>query len=186
MKAPATIALACIVSCTPAVHAACNQGAYASSGGDYVVIVPLPDPNAAGQRYLFRDGRRGSTADAGAPLTCAADSVTIKKSDGSEERWAQLAFTTTDTRFSSVETQLAGRLIEPSGTAAGGRPLVVMVHGSERTSALASPYAYSLAAQGIAVFVYDKRGTELPAATTRRTSSCWPPMPPRRSRTRNP
>ncbi len=34
-----------------------------------------------------------------------------------------------------------------------------MVHGSERTSALASPYAYSLAAQGIAVFVYDKRGT---------------------------
>jgi pimeloyl-ACP methyl ester carboxylesterase len=159
MKAPATIALACIVSCTPAVHAACNQGAYASSGGDYVVIVPLPDPNAAGQRYLFRDGRRGSTADAGAPLTCAADSVTIKKSDGSEERWAQLAFTTTDTRFSSVETQLAGRLIEPSGAAAGGRPLVVMVHGSERTSALASPYAYSLAAQGIVVFVYDKRGT---------------------------
>ena len=159
MKAPATIALACIVSCTPAVHAACNQGAYASGGGDYVVVVPLPDPNAMGQRYLFRDGRRGSTADAGAPLTCAADSVTIKKSDGSEERWAQLAFTITDTRFSSVETQLAGRLIEPSGTAAGGRPLVVMVHGSERTSALSSPYAYSLAAQGIAVFVYDKRGT---------------------------
>ena len=44
MKAPATIALACIVSCTPAAHAACNQGAYASSSGDYVVVVPLPDP----------------------------------------------------------------------------------------------------------------------------------------------
>ena len=53
----------------------------------------------------------------------------------------------------------AGRLIEPPGAAAAGRPLVVMVHGSERTSALASPYAYSLAAQGITVFVYDKRGT---------------------------
>src|SRR4030095_4327664 len=59
----------------------------------------------------------------------------------------------------SVETQLAGRLIEPSGAAPNGRPLVVMVHGSERTSALGSPYAYSFAAQGIAVFVYDKRGT---------------------------
>ena len=34
-----------------------------------------------------------------------------------------------------------------------------MVHGSERTSSLNSPYAYSLAAQGISVFVYDKRGT---------------------------
>jgi pimeloyl-ACP methyl ester carboxylesterase len=34
-----------------------------------------------------------------------------------------------------------------------------MVHGSERTSALNSSYAYSLAAQGITVFVYDKRGT---------------------------
>jgi pimeloyl-ACP methyl ester carboxylesterase len=123
------------------------------------VVVPLPAANAAGQRYLFRDGRRGSTADDGAPLTCAADAVTIKKSDGSQERWQQLPLTASDTQFNSVETRLAGRLIEPAGTVAGGRPLVVLVHGSERTSALGSVYAYSLAAQGIAVFVYDKRGT---------------------------
>jgi len=159
MKASAMIALAWIAFSTPAAYAACNQGAYAASSGDYVVVVPLPDPTAAGQRYLFRDGRRGSTADAAAPVTCATASVTIKKSDGTEERWTQIPFTTTDTKFESVETQFAGRLIEPNGDAAGGRPLVVMVHGSERTSALASPYAYSLAAQGIAVFVYDKRGT---------------------------
>jgi pimeloyl-ACP methyl ester carboxylesterase len=143
-----------------AAQVACKQGAYASSTGDYVVVVPLPDPTAAGQRYLFRDGRRGSTADAGAPLTCAGDAVTIKTSGGAEERWAQLPFTTTDTRFTSVQTQFAGRLIEPDGPpVAGGRPLVVMVHGSERTSAMFSPYAYSLAAQGLTVFVYDKRGT---------------------------
>jgi pimeloyl-ACP methyl ester carboxylesterase len=117
----------------------------------------MPDPKAPGQRYLFRDGRRGSTADDNAPLTCAADAVEIKKSDGSSERWKRLPLTTTDTRFMSVETALAGRLIEPGG--ADQRPLVVMVHGSERTSALSSPYAYSLAAQGIRVFVYDKRGT---------------------------
>ena len=159
MKAAATIGLICFISLTPAAHAACKQGAYASSTGDYVVVVPLPDPAAAGQRYLFRDGRRGSTADSGAPVTCAGDAVTIKMSDGKEQRWAQLPFTITDTKFSSVETQFAGRLIEPVGAAADARPLVVMVHGSERNSAMGSPYSYSLAAQGIAVFVYDKRGT---------------------------
>jgi hypothetical protein len=141
----------------PSAHAACTQGAYKSDSGDYVVVVPLPDPQAPGQRYLFRDGRRGSTTDANAPLTCGADAVEISKSDGGSERWKHLALTTTDTRFTSVETELAGRLIEPVG--GGERPLVVMVHGSERTSALNSVYAYSLAAQGITVFVYDKRGT---------------------------
>lgn len=140
-------------------YAACKQGAYGSDDGDFVVVVPLPDPHAAGQRYMFRDGRRGSTADDDAPVTCAADAVTVKKSDGTPARWELLPMTTSDARFTSVGTQLAGRLIAPSGAAVGGRPLVVMVHGSERTSALSSPYAYAMAAQGILVFVYDKRGT---------------------------
>ena len=148
-----------IASIASPAHAACKQGAYAAKDGDYVVVVPLPDPQAAGQRYLFRDGRRGSTADNDAPLTCDANAVTIKKSGGATEQWQPIPFKTTDTHFSSLGTQLAGRLIESSGSAAGERPLVVMVHGSERTAALNSPYGYSLAAQGITVFVYDKRGT---------------------------
>jgi hypothetical protein len=90
MKAAATIALVCLAFCQFAAHAACNPGAFASSNGDYVVVVSLPDPKAAGQRYLFRDGRRGSTADAGAPVTCAAHTVTIKKSDGAEEHYGCL------------------------------------------------------------------------------------------------
>ena len=154
---PVLAALTCI-ALAPSVHAACNPGAYVSERGDYVVVVQLPDPQAPGQRYLFRDGRRGNTADDKAPLTCAGDAVAIKKSDGSEERWKQRPLTTTDTRFRSVETELAGRLIEPRSVNSK-RPLVVMVHGSERTSALNSSYAYSLAAQDITVFVYDKRGT---------------------------
>jgi hypothetical protein len=85
--------------------------------------------------------------------------VTIRKSDGGVERWEQIPLTLTDTHFSSIETQLVGRLIEPGGAVANERPLVVMVHGSERTSPLNSVYAYSLAAQGVSVFVYDKRGT---------------------------
>jgi uncharacterized protein len=152
------LALAPIALLTSSAYAACEQGAYISDrGGDYVVVVPMPDPQAAGQRYLFRDGRRGNTADENAPLACIGDGVEIKKSGSSPERWKHLPLTTADTRFTSVETELAGRLIEPRG--AGERPLVVMVHGSERSSALNSSYAYSLAAQGITVFVYDKRGT---------------------------
>jgi uncharacterized protein len=152
------LALTAIASLAPPAYAACEQGAYISDrGGDYVVVVPMPDPQAAGQRYLFGDGRRGNTADENAPLACVAGGVEIKQSGGRPERWKQLPLTTTDTRFTSVETELAGRLIEPPG--AGKHPLVVMVHGSERTSALNSSYAYALAAQGITVFVYDKRGT---------------------------
>jgi pimeloyl-ACP methyl ester carboxylesterase len=154
---PVLAALTCFVLAASA-HATCNQGAYVSDRGDYVVVVPLPDPQAPGQRYLFRDGRRGNTTEDKAPLTCAGDAVSIKKADGSEERWKQLPLNTTDTRFTSVVTDLAGRLIEPRSVNSK-RPLVVMVHGSERTSALSSSYAYSLAAQDIAVFVYDKRGT---------------------------
>lgn len=156
---PALAGLICVTLFAPAVHAACKQGAYASDHGDFVVVGPLPNSQSPGQRYLFRDGRRGSTAEDNAPVICVDDAVTIPKSDGTAERWAQIPLTTTDSHFSNVETQLVGRLIEPSGAMDSARPLVVMVHGSERTSPLNSPYAYSLAAQGISVFVYDKRGT---------------------------
>jgi len=151
------VGLTFVASLCSSAYARCDQGAYVSDRGDFVVVVSLPDPQAAGQRYLFRDGRRGNTADENAPLACVADGVDVKNNGGSTERWKRLPLTATDTRFTSVETGLAGRLIEPR--AGGNRPLVVMVHGSERTSALNSVYAYALAAQGITVFVYDKRGT---------------------------
>ncbi len=153
--------LAALVLVPLVAHAAdlpCKPGAYASERGEFVVISPLSGSQPSGQRYLFRDGRRGSTADLDAPVTCAENAVTIKRSDGGAERWTQVPLTMTDTDFSSVQTKLVGRLIEPS-VVSSERPLVVLVHGSERTSALNSPYAYSLAAQGITVFVYDKRGT---------------------------
>jgi hypothetical protein len=149
----------CIALFAPAVQAACQQGAYTSERGDFVVIGPLPNSQSAAQRYLFRDGRRGSTAEDNAPVSCEDAAVTVKKSDGTAERWKQRPLSATDTQFSSVATKLVGRLIEPSGAGSSERPLVVMVHGSERTSPLSSVYAYALAAQGISVFVYDKRGT---------------------------
>jgi pimeloyl-ACP methyl ester carboxylesterase len=141
------------------VHSAmCEPGAYGSGDGDFVVVVSIPQVPPPGQRYLFRDGRRGSTADASSPVACDERAVTVRDAEGRSLRWPKLNIKNSATKFSSVATTLAGELMEPLWQD-GPVPLVVMVHGSERTPAIGSQYAYALAAQGIAVFVYDKRGT---------------------------
>jgi dipeptidyl aminopeptidase/acylaminoacyl peptidase len=53
--------------------------------------------------------------------------------------------------------KLYGELLVPDGVA--DPPLVVLVHGSEKTSPIGFFQQRLLAAQGIAVFAYDKRGT---------------------------
>lgn len=61
-------------------------------------------------------------------------------------------------RFTAAGETLAGKLIVPKR----GEPaaLVVLLHGGEKRSAVASnPLQYLLPAQGIAAFVFDKRGT---------------------------
>lgn len=70
----------------------------------------------------------------------------------------RVPFETIDTRFMSDGTELAGRLVLPEGQEPV--PVVVLVHGSEDTSALRF-YALQrlLPAEGVGVFVYDKRGT---------------------------
>ena len=145
--------------CAAAAAAECPTGAYGSGhDGDFVVATSVPSIPAPGQRYLFRDGRRGSTLEADSPVRCTADGMRVRGADGQSTLWPRIALQETDTTFVSVGSRLAGRLIEPE-TREPELPLVVMVHGSERTSATGSPYAYALAAQGIRVFAYDKRGT---------------------------
>jgi len=131
----------------------CAPGTYAAADGDFVVLATVPSIPAPGLRYLFRDGRRGATSEAAAPLACRNGMVEVRGA-----RWNRIAFRETPARFDSVGTRLTGVLIEPPGVDAG-RPLVVMVHGSERTSPIGGVYGYAMAAQGISVFVYDKRGT---------------------------
>jgi uncharacterized protein len=153
-----TLAIATLMGaasvCAIDAHAVCEQGAYRTGRAEIVAIMSQTDASQ-GQRYLFLDGRRGSTADVGAAVTCTDGSARIVSNP---ERLPKIPLTITVTTFSSVGTQLTGRLIEPKDVT-GSRPLVVMVHGSEKTPALTSPYPYVLAPQGIAVFVYDKRGT---------------------------
>lgn len=154
-----TLALAAALTWMPAVHAAgCPEGAYGQAGGDFVVLTSPPTLQPPAQRYLFLDGRRGATTDAGAPVRCDDAAVTAIGADGRATPLPRIAMNETETTFTSLDTKLHGRLIEPV-SATSTAPLVVMVHGSERTPSTRSPYAYALAAQGVRVFAYDKRGT---------------------------
>src|SRR5688572_1289368 len=146
------------LSSAAAASAACPTGVYGPGDGDFVVLTSpatLPPP---AQRYLFRDGRRGSTVDPGSVVRCEQEAVLVGGSERRPVPWPRVALRESDTTFSSHGMSLAGRLIEPESAAATA-PLVVMVHGSERSSATRSAYAYALAAQGVRVFAYDKRGT---------------------------
>src|SRR5690606_13154984 len=70
----------------------------------------------------------------------------------------RIAFDTRETRFAVQGATLAGRLVLPPGDAPV--PVVVLVHGSERSSAR-DDYALQrlFPSAGIGAFVYDKRGT---------------------------
>lgn len=74
------------------------------------------------------------------------------------DRGEQLALPTVETSFGVEGATLAGRLILPLGDQPV--PIVILVHGAERTSAL-DHYALQrqFPAAGIGAFVYDKRGT---------------------------
>lgn len=146
--------LSAAVSVAPAsAQTPCQPATYAAPDGDFVVLAKSPAVAAPALRYQFRDGRRGATSDADVPLVCGAADVSV---DG--EVWKPIAFRETPASFDSVGTKMNGMLIEPPGQNAQ-RPLVVMVHGSERSSPIGGIYGYAMAAQGISVFVYDKRGT---------------------------
>lgn len=154
------LAGACLLPAAAAAAAGpCPPGVYGVDLDAFVVLGAAPSPTAPGQRYLFRDGRRGMTGAPDSPVSCDGEQATVTEADGRTHRWPREATRETGTTFTSAATTLAGRLVEPAGEPDAARPLVVLVHGSEKTAAIGSVYAYMLAAQGVSVFVYDKRGT---------------------------
>lgn len=89
---------------------------------------------------------------------CADDSIRIKGLSGLDGEGLKVRLQVNETRFQSDNVDLAGRLVLPEGNQPV--PIVVLVHGSEDYSG--REYYYDqrlLPAQGIGVFVYDKRGT---------------------------
>ncbi|HJV62633.1 MAG TPA: alpha/beta hydrolase [Albitalea sp.] len=148
-----------VVLAGTAMAAPCRPGVYGDSPDAFVVLGRPASTSESTQRYLFRDGRRGTTGMAGSPVACDGDVVTITLAPGNVRKWPRSETRETGVTFISAATELAGRLIEPPGPPDPSRPLVVLVHGSEKTPAIGSVYAYMLAAQGVSAFVYDKRGT---------------------------
>lgn len=93
---------------------------------------------------------------------CGAGTMTFAASDAGGENEVRaierVDLSTQDIEFESRGTPLAGRLLLPDGP--GPWPLAVLVHGSERHSARDHyVWQYFLPADGVAAFVYDKRGT---------------------------
>lgn len=154
-------ALLLVLACgtlTAGAAAGCRPGVYGENPEAFVVIGAPGSVPGSGQRYLFPDGRRGMTASASSPVSCDEDVATVTSPGLGTRHWPRQATRETDSSFVSAATQLVGRLVEPAGEPDATRPLVVLVHGSEKTPAIGSVYAYMLAAQGVSAYVYDKRG----------------------------
>lgn len=148
----------------------CHAGAYRLDDATLVVVAGVSD---VGQlRWRLVDGRSGllSRDDTGAwtstlGWTGRADDVKVDFGGCDEQRirfdghdGKRLAFDVTDTTFAGNGVTLRGRLVLPQG--GGPVPIAVEVHGSEDYSAVDLNYMqYMFPAQGIGVFVYDKRGT---------------------------
>jgi uncharacterized protein len=153
---------------SPATFAACEIGAYRLTGGEVIDVGPSRDQSLRWRRF---DGETGLLAAAPGGAWTSTRGWTGKP-DGIEVRFDCAARTmrfgktlakridldVTDARFPAGDVTLAGRLLLPRG--AREVPLVVLVHGSEESSALQF-YAEQrlLSASGVGVFVYDKRGT---------------------------
>jgi len=142
-----------------AAPASCGYGVYGEAGKPPVVISnPTGDGAQAPERYTLLDGHRGDVNAKDAPVRCEQGKVSVRQGDGRYAVQPRWALRETPTHFKSHGTELAGVLIEP--VQPGGKPpLVVFVHGSEKTPGIGGYYPYMFAAQGLAVFAYDKRGT---------------------------
>lgn len=147
----------------------CEVGSYRMSDGTSLDI----GPGAPGQlRWRRTDGRTGAltshadgrwTSTLGWTDRSDGNNVTIPDCGRGLIRFNDVAgkripLIQVDTRFQGSGVMLTGRLTLPPGKARV--PIVVLIHGSEHSSALEN-YALQrqFASAGIGVFAYDKRGT---------------------------
>jgi pimeloyl-ACP methyl ester carboxylesterase len=137
----------------------CAYGVYGEPGKPPVVISnPTSSGADAPERYTFLDGRRDDVNGSDGLVHCDKGVVSLRQADGGYAAQPKVPLRETPTRFKSHGTELAGVLIEPAQSN-GKPPLVVFVHGSEKTPGIGGYYPYVFAAEGLAVFAYDKRGT---------------------------
>lgn len=147
----------------------CHIGAYRLADGGVVDIGPTDGADLRWRRF---DGASGALRK-GADETWTSlfgwtdrpDGKTVNLSDCTAgtirfdgQAGQRIAFDVTETKFEGHGVDLVGRLVLPKGKAKV--PVVVLVHGAEFSSAR-DLYALQrlLPAEGVGVFVYDKRGT---------------------------
>jgi LmbE family N-acetylglucosaminyl deacetylase len=147
----------------------CRAGAYRLTDASVVDIAPGDDDTLRWRRFdgttgALHRGQDGAwTSTFG--WTGRADGQTVSFSacptgeirfDGTPGH--RIAFDATETTFPGRAVSLTGRLLLPRGS--GPVPIVVLVHGAEHSSARDSYWLQRLLpAEGVGVFVYDKRGT---------------------------
>lgn len=147
----------------------CPASYYVLSDGTGVDIAPSDEGHLRWRRldgtsgYLTSQGNgqwtsaRGWTEKSDGKLVdlsrCAEGKIEFAGTPGQ-----RMNLEITETAFTSDGARLSGRLVMPPGKQAV--PIVILVHGSEDFSAK-KYYALQriLPAQGVGVFVYDKRGT---------------------------
>jgi pimeloyl-ACP methyl ester carboxylesterase len=173
IAAAAAIAVFWIAS---AAHAApnsvgdCHVGGYRFGDGSVMAV----GPNDADLTLRWRkfDGTTGKlTPKPGGGYTSTLgwtdrpDGHTVIFSDCAEGKVSfdgavgrRIDFEVAETTFRSGDVTLAGRLVMPKGSSPV--PVVVLLHGSENYSGRdIYPHQWLLPAEGVGVFVYDKRGT---------------------------
>jgi len=159
---------------------ACHFGAYRLEDGRLIAFAATGIPEA--MRFALMSGETGRLRPAvhnrkldiyeggsgwasDSPVAhrvtfegCDAPGVVVSLDRGKPLKGTRLDFETAEVTFQSHGLNLAGKLVMPKGAATV--PVAVQVHGSERDSALLNNrFQHLLPANGIGVFVYDKRGT---------------------------
>lgn len=156
----------------------CQAGAWRTADDTLFVLSPVE----GGLRYRRLDGRTGRFSigeqklgdpvdategwrEGGPPSAravfqaCRRGRMQVAFGDQPLATATRVAQQTREVRFRSNGIELRGRLVLPLPTRSP-LPLAVLVHGSEPWSAVdMQAMQYLLPAQGVATFVYDKRGT---------------------------
>ncbi len=148
----------CALAPTAFAASQCGLGAYERSDGSerHVVVLASVEPGGE-RRYAFLDGRRGSLDTGTAPLRCVDGLLMESGSGTAKTAWKPITFEEVPFDIRSGDVVLKGLVMVRADV---DKPsLVVLVHGSEKTSPLRRVSQLLLAAQGVAVFAYDKRGT---------------------------
>ena len=180
MRMPAAVALSGLLLLSSALAQAdinkdCHIGSYRLSDGRVIDIAPSDDNTLRWRMFTGETGQLHPQANGTWTSTYGwtdrPDGKIVSFSDCDKgaihlgkEQGRRIDFDARATVFESNGVKLVGRLVLPKGSEK--IPVVVLVHGSEHSSAL-DTYALQrmFPAQGIGAFVYDKRGTGVSGGT---------------------